>query len=154
MACSKETLSALAGKEMGPSSIIKRSSALRVKYRVFPNATAFHCSLVAQHAQNRGGIAINGSRCDEILRQVLGHFDEEEANHGAVAIEEAPGSFSIRDYNRWKAVDDSAVAEVSEAAVPYGSVGSSHINQVVRSTVFKAKSELVHKALGAEGRLP
>ena len=58
---------------------------------------------------------------------MLGHFDEEEANHGAVALEETPGCFKIRDYNREKAAGDSAMAEVSEAAIPYGSVGSSHI---------------------------
>ena len=123
MACGKETTPALAGKELGQSSNIKRSSALRVKYRVFPQATAFHSSLVAQHPQNRGGIAINGSRCDEILKQVLGHFDEGEANHGAVAIEESPGCFKITDYNQEKAAGGSALAEVTEAAIPYGSVG-------------------------------
>ena len=144
---------ALAGKEPGHSSNIKRSSALRVKYRVFPQATAFHSSLVAQHPQNRGGIAINGSRCDEILKQVLGHFDEEEANHGAVAIEESPGCFKIRDYNREKAAGDSALAEVTEAVIPYGSVGSSHINQVIRNVIFKARSDLVPEALDSEGRL-
>ena len=109
--------------------------------------------MVAQHTQNRGGIAINGNRCDEILRQVLGHFDEEEANHGAVAIEEIPGCSKIRDYNREKAAGDSALAEVLEAAIPYGSVGSSHINQVVRDFIFKARSDLVHEALDSEGRL-
>ena len=153
MAGGKETTPALAGKEPGQASNIKRSSALRVKYCVFPQATAFHSSLVAQHPQNRGGIAINGSRCDELLRQVLGHFDEEEANHGAVAIEESPGCFRIRDYNRGKAVGDAALAAVTEAAIPYGSVGSSHINQVIRNVIFKARSDLVPEALDSEGRL-
>ena len=151
MAASKEKHPALAGQEQGQSNI-KRASALRVKYRIFTKQ-AFHASLVAQHCQNRGGIAINGNRCDEILRQVLGHFDEEEANHGAVAIEETPGCSAIRDYNREKAIGDSALAEVSEAAIPYGSVGSSHINQVIRNIIFKAHSDLVPEALDSDGCL-
>ena len=88
MSGSMDTPPAPVGKDSGAYSGIKRSAALRTKYRVFAQPTAFHASLVAQHPQNRGGIAINGGRCDEILRQVVGHFDEEEANHGAVAIEE------------------------------------------------------------------
>ena len=84
---------------------------------------------------------------------LLGHFDEEEANHGAVAIEETPGVSTVRDYNRRKAVGDSALAEVGEAAIPYGSVGASHINQVLRNIIFKARSDLVPEALDSEGRL-
>ena len=153
MASSKDATPELAGKGPNGTSHIKRSAALRVKYRVFPQATAFHASLVAQNPQNRGGIAMNGSRCDELLRWVLGHFDEEEANHGAVAIEETPGVSTVRDYNRRKAVGDSALAEVGEAAIPYGSVGASHINQVLRNIIFKARSDLVPEALDSEGRL-
>ena len=117
MAVSKEVIPAKAGIDPNTASCIKRASALRVKYRVYAQPTLFHNSLVAQHPKNRGGIAINGSRCDEIVRQIIGHFDEEEANHGAVAIEENPSTSNrYRDYNKDKSAGDPTLAEVSEDA--------------------------------------
>ena len=43
------------------------------------------------HNLNRNGIGCNGQRCDQLLSQVLGHFDYREACHDAVAIEDQPG---------------------------------------------------------------
>ena len=74
--------------------------------------------LVAQHPDNRGGIAINSSRTDELLRHVLGHFDEEGACHGAVAVEERPGGCAIRVYNLQKRAGNLALAGVSSIAKP------------------------------------
>ena len=74
--------------------------------------------LVAQHPDNRGGIAINSSRTDELLVHVLGHFDEEEACHGAVAVEERPGGCAIRVYNLQKQAGNPALAGVSSIAKP------------------------------------
>ena len=149
---SVEKLPALAGIDKKQSAI-KRAAALREKYRVDKQPRLLCPALVAQHPQNRGGIAINGSRVDEILRQVLGHFDVEEAAHGAVAVEELPNGSRIRDYNREKTAGDSALAEVPDVYIPYGSLGASHINQVLRNVVFGAKSELVPEVLDLNGRL-
>ena len=52
-----------------------------------------------------------------------------------------------------KAAGDPALAEVSDQAIAYGSIGASHINQVLRNIVFKAKSALVPEALDGSGRL-
>ena len=90
--------SALADSKSSP---IKRAAALRIKYRVSSDPshkpTALSPELAAQHKLNRGGVAINGCRCDELLQQVLKHYDPEEANHGAVCVEEQPNSSAIRD---------------------------------------------------------
>ena len=109
--------------------------------------------LVAQHPDNRGGIAINSARTDELLVKVLGHFDEEEACHGAVAVEERPCGCAIRVYNLQKQAGNPALAGVSDAAIPYGSVGSSHINQVLRNIKFGAKTEVAPEIQDNEGKL-
>ena len=151
----------------GPPSSIKRAAALRIKYRApfdphrrlspppDPNhkLTVLSPKLVAQHKLNRGGVAINGNRCDELLRQVWGHYDAEEANHGAVCVEEQPNSSVIRDYNKEKTAGDPALAGVSDQAIPFGSLGASHINQVLRNILFGASSELVPEARDDAGRL-
>ena len=134
-------------------SALKRAAALRQKYRLHLKPRHLSPALVAQHPMNRGGMAINGSRADELLRQVFTHFDEEEANHGAVAVEEQPNSSAIRDYNKEKALGDPALADVPEQAVPFGSLGASHINQVLRNIIFKATSTLVPEAMDSTGRL-
>ena len=104
----------------GKTSAIKRAAALRSKYRVpGPDAppTVLSPKLVAQHKLNRGGVAINGSRVDELLLQVLTHYDPEEANHGAVCVEEQPNCSYIRDYNKEKTAGDAALAAVTDQAI-------------------------------------
>ncbi|MCP4244832.1 MAG: hypothetical protein GY772_30185, partial [bacterium] len=112
-----------------------------------------HPGLVAQHPGNRHGVAVNGERVDELLQQVFQHFDEEEASHGAVAVQEIPNARSILDYNQKKARGDAKIAAVPEQPIPYGSLGSSHINQVLRNILGGSRSELVPEAVDAEGRL-
>ena len=137
-------------------SAIKRAAALRSKYRV-PQSdakpTALSPKLVAQHMWNRGGCAINGNRCDELLLTVLTHYDREEANHGAVCVEEQPNGSFIRDYNKVKTAGDAALAAVTDQAIPFGSLGASHINQVLRNIVYGAKTELVPAAADESGKL-
>ena len=60
------------------TSAMKRG-ALRAKCRTQDQPQAGIPGLVAQHPENRNGMAINGQRTDELLRQVIGHFDNEEA---------------------------------------------------------------------------
>ena len=134
-------------------SVIKRAAALRAKYRIHDNPQAVIPSLVAQHPKNRHGMAINGQRVDELLRQVLGHFDDEEASFGAVAVEENPKQSVIRDYNQLKQAGDLALAGVSDAPIPYGSVGASTINQVLRNIAFGASTELAPEIADSSGKL-
>ena len=126
---------------------------MRQKYRTQEKPLTIIPGLVAQHPDNRGGIAINSSRTDELLVHVLGHFDDEEACHGAVAVEERPGGCAIRAYNLKKQAGNPALAGVSDAAIPYGSVGASHINQVLRNIKFGAKTEVALEIADAEGKM-
>ena len=86
---------AVSGTPALAGSAIKRAAALRQKYRMQEGKQRLIPRLVAQHPANRGGIGINGQRADELLRSVLGHFDEGEASYGAVCVEEQPNSTSI-----------------------------------------------------------
>ena len=97
---------------------IKRGAALRQKYKLQDKPMTTIPALVAQHPDNRGGIAINSSRADELFVHVIGHFDEEEACHGAVAVEERPSGCAIRVYNLQKQAGNPALAGVSDAAIP------------------------------------
>ena len=143
-----------AGGQAAPVvSSIKRGAALRLTYKLLDKPMTIIPDLVAQHPDNRGGIAINSARTDELLLHVLGHYDEEEACHGAVAVEERPGGCAIRVYNLQKQAGNPALAGVSDAAIPYGSVGSSHINQVLRNIKFGAKTEVAPEIQDNEGKL-
>ena len=62
-------------------------------------------------------MAINSNRTDELLRTTLGHYDDEEACHGAVAVEERPGCSTIRGYNLKKPSGNLALAGVSDAGI-------------------------------------
>lgn len=134
-------------------SAIKRGAAFRAKYRIQENPVSIIPGLVAQHPDNRSGVAINSHRTDELLRQVLGHFDEEEASHGAVVVEERPGGCAIREYNLKKQSGNPALAGVTDAAIPYGSVGATHINQVLRNIKFGATTESALEIADADGKL-
>ena len=97
-----------AGGQAAPVvSSIKRGAALRQTYKLLDKPMTISPDLVAQHPDNRGGIAIN-----------RGHFEEEEACHGAVAVEERPGGCAIRVYNLQKRAGNPALAGVSSIAKP------------------------------------
>ena len=97
-----------AGGQAAPVvSSIKRGAALRLTYKLLDKPMTIIPDLVAQHPDNRGGIAIN-----------RGHFEEEEACHGAVAVEERPGGCAIRVYNLQKREGHPSLAGVSSIAKP------------------------------------
>eukprot|EP00969_Alexandrium_andersonii_P158753 7013512-Alexandrium_andersonii.AAC.1 len=58
---------------------------------------------VGAHPQNRNGVGVNGSRCDALLKSVLGSFEYSEACHDAVRIEEEPGGTRFFDFNAKRA---------------------------------------------------
>ena len=87
------------------------------------------------------------------MEHIFKSFDEEEASHGAVCIQEVPGQSPILEYNRRKAAGDPLLAPVVETTMAYGSIGSSHINQVLRNVLHGAGSKLVMEACDEEGRL-
>ncbi len=123
-----------------------------MKYRTQDTPLAIVPALVGQHPEHRNGIAVNCSRCDELLRLVLGHFDPEEASFGAVNVQEIPEKTAIRD-NKKTSAGDAFLAAVSDAAMPHGSVGASQINQVMRNIVFGAKTEMAGEIADSAGCL-
>ena len=137
-----------AAQVAAPVSSIKRGAAMRAKHQNNDKPQAIIPGLVAQHPENRGGMAINSNRTDQLLSTTLGHFDDEEACHGAVAVEERPGCSAIHEYDLKKHSGNPALAGVSDAGIPYGSVGASNINQL-----FGATTELCREIADADGKL-
>ena len=80
---------------------IKRAAAARVKYRVQSGGGSMTIApmQVGPHPLNRNGVGVNGSRCDSLLKVVLGSFEYSEASHDAVCIEAEPGSTQFYDFN-------------------------------------------------------
>ena len=92
---------AVDGKLPACPSSVKRAAAARVKYAIHPDGhrVCLPPLQVGFHSLNRNGIGCNGNRCDQLLGQVLGHFDYREACHDAVAIEETPGERVFWTFN-------------------------------------------------------
>ena len=124
---------------------IKKAAAFRVKYRVqlsgSDDRVFIHPRFVVPHPCNRGGVGVNGDRCDELLGVVFKHWNDDEANHGAVCIQEKPGQTRFYKYNLAKTQGDAKLAKMTDDLLAYGSVGSSHINQVLRNVNGSALAE-------------
>eukprot|EP00974_Lingulodinium_polyedra_P017129 1661009-Lingulodinium_polyedra.AAC.1 len=64
---------------------MKRAAAARVKYRygLGDGMLLIPPMHIGFHPLNRNGVGINAERCSQILREVLGQFDYNEACHDA-----------------------------------------------------------------------
>ena len=137
-------------------SFVKRAAALRVKYRTQTvtgnDRRCLEPSSVAAHPMNRNGVRVNGQRCEELFKQVFGKFDYEEACHGAVCIEIAPGEVEVARWHEAASPDD-RLAALPVAYLAYSSLGATHINQVLRNILGKAAVLECHAATDASGRL-
>ncbi|MCP4245021.1 MAG: hypothetical protein GY772_31150, partial [bacterium] len=96
---------------------------------------------------------MNGARCEELLVSVFKRWSDDEANHGAVAIQEQPGKRAFLDYNRAKVLGDDRLAQITDASMPYATLGSGHINQVLRNILASARAPSAVDAVDPEGRL-
>jgi hypothetical protein len=70
---------------------------------------------------------------------VFGKFDYEEACHGAVCIEIAPGEVEVVRWHEAAPPDD-RLAALPVAYLAYSSLGAAHINQVLRNMFGKGGS--------------
>ncbi len=134
-------------------SSVKRSAALRVKYATRDDTVHIPPDLVGMHPRNRHGVGLNGACCEDLLRSVFRCWSNEEANLGAVAIEEQPGRARFLEYNREKVLCDDRLAAVDREVMPYASLGSAHINQVLRNVLGSARAESCSGAVDASGCL-
>ena len=68
----------------------KRAAALRFKYRVpSPDGSGKHRqppSWVGHHPRNRDRTRMSAERCEELLEELLGQFDGDEADHDSVCV--------------------------------------------------------------------
>ena len=80
-------------------------------------------------------------------------WDDDTANHGSVCVQEHPGKTTFLDYNRAKVAGDPRLAPVTQSAMPYATVGSGHINQVLRNILGSALADSVQDAVDADGRI-
>jgi hypothetical protein len=80
-------------------------------------------------------LMVNGARSS--FKQVFGKFDYEEACHGAVCIEIAPGEVEVVRWHEAASPDD-RLAALPVAYLAYSSLGATHINQVLRNILGKA----------------
>ena len=100
-----------------PSSSVRRAAALRVKYAVegteMDRRRHVHPELLGGHPENRNGVGLNGSRCEELLRVVFKKWDDDTANHGSVCVQERPGNTTFLEYNRAKVAGDARLAALT-----------------------------------------
>jgi hypothetical protein len=147
---------AVSGGVVGSISFVKRAAVLRVKYLVAEIAglggRRLTPDLVAPHPLNRNGVRLNGHRCEELFMQVFGKYDPREASHGAVCVQAAPGDSFFLDFHRCAGGDEKIAALTSEH-LPYASLGSSHINQVLRNIIGQAVVSGCPQATNGEQRL-
>ena len=147
---------ASSGGAVGGVSFVKRAAVLRVKYLVAEIAglggRRLTPDLVAPHPLNRSGVRLNSHRCEELFMQVFRKYDPREASHGAVCIQASPGDSSFVDFHRCAGGDDKIAALTSDQ-LPYASLGSSHINQVLRNIIGQALVSGCPEATNAEQRL-
>ncbi|MCP4243103.1 MAG: hypothetical protein GY772_21325, partial [bacterium] len=132
---------------------MKRAAALRIKYSTREEPLHVPPDLLGMHPQNRHGVGLNGARCEELLCHVFRRWSDEEANHGAVAVQEKPGRGTFQEHNKEKVTGDPRLAPVTSLAMPYASLGSAHINQVLKNILGSALAESCVGAVDAQGRL-
>ena len=112
-----------------PHQLIKVACALRFKYRKGKKVRLLPC-LVGFHPLNRGGAKLSGMRVVELMLElILKGFDEEEADCGGVVVESA----MVMAYNVDACSGDPwLVATIDGKQLQFGTLGASHLNQVLK----------------------
>ena len=141
---------------VAPESFVKRAAALRTKYHMpdFAGKPEWTITLdeVAPHPWNCNGVRMNGQRCEELFLQVFRKFDYAEACHGAVCVDKRDDSADLARFHALQA-NDPQLACLPVETLRFASLGSSHINQVLRNIVGAAVVRNCPEATDASGRL-
>ena len=121
----------------------KRCAALRMKYRIAaPDGSGKHRqppNWVGHHMKNRDGTRMSADRCEELLEGMIGQFDTDEADHDSVSVAQAPGTKDITEWTQSTCDADPIMASVVEHLLQDGSIGHTHLNQVLHNVSAGAK---------------
>ena len=128
---------------------IRRGAAFRWKYRKTetghvlggpagepppPQKFNYMSNLLGWHPRNRDGAGPNADRCEELLYEIIDSYDCEEADHGAIAIEENPNTpMRFMQHTIAKCARDPRLAVPRGGNMVGAMVGHSHINQIHRN---------------------
>ena len=139
----------------------KEVAALRFKYekarqRIPPYQ-------MAHHPKNRDGFCPNAQRCEELLVEIVGEFDCDEADHDAVCVELPRGDDQasierrkvVIDHNIARASGIASLATVQPLELQYAKIGSSHLDQVLSNIASGARVQRsdLEQFVDSEGRL-
>ena len=95
---------------------------------------------------------MNGQRCEELFLQVFRKFDYAETCHGAVCIDKRDDLEELASFHALD-MDDPHYARLPVDTLRFASLGSSHINQVLRNVIGGALVRGCGDAADASGRL-
>lgn len=118
---------------------------------------------MAHHQKNRDGFCPNAQRCEELLLELVGEFDCDEADHDAVCVELPRGDDeaskqrrkNVIDHNVSRARGIDTLATVQPLELRYSKIGSSHLDQVLSNIASGARAQRsdLQRFCDGEGRL-
>ena len=136
----------------------KVAAAYRVKYRIDSQGNTGaqasrerrHPLRVGVHPLNRDGSGLNSDRVDQVLFTFVKHgFLSDEADHDAVLVLETVGKSDITVYmymymyNKELCLRDPQLAwPPAEMPLEGGTIGHSHVNQVLRHILLQADTSI------------
>ena len=139
----------------------KKAAALRVKYRTDLRGSVgndairerIHPLRVGVHPRNRDGSGLNDGRVEQLMADFVRFgFVQEEADHDAVAVLEEPRCQKILEWNQKMCFTNKKLAWVGDNPLAAGTIGHSHINQVLRHILLHSPTS--NRALaGPDGKL-
>ena len=109
--------------------------------------------LIGFHPDNRHGVIANGELCVKRLSELAGHWDDGEAAHDAVLVEEEPGKERYLVYNQEKVEGDRYLAEIKVKKMPFGSLGTGTTNQVLKNIACSAFAGRDHELTDSDGNI-
>ena len=126
--------------------MIRKAAALREKYRI-GCAVRIPVEQVGFHPKNRDGQPPNGSRCNELFKQILAvGFDAEDADSGGIVVEAVPG---VHEFNLEACTGDPYHAPAAAAGkIAYGSLSHSHLHQILKNIRGGGPCDTVSVATG------
>jgi hypothetical protein len=114
--------------------LIRRAASYRVKFRRNGGLISLPLQQVGFHPQNRDGQPPNGDRCASLCVDILKlGFDKEEANAGAICVEQRPACHTFADFNKAACDGDDYHAPVDSGVIAFGSLSHSHLHQVLKN---------------------
>ena len=137
---------------------LRKGAVLRWKYRLIEDGTyagsayvngaqppaalrtAYSSDVLGWHEKNRSGAGPNGGRCENLLSTFIDAYEVEEADFGAVAVQENPKTpRRFLEHTRLVCEKDDRLAAPKCHSCVGAMVGHSHMNQCMRNILHGAK---------------